>query len=84
MIREKKKIQKKKQDFVCEECGTTFKAVKARFCYECRRRKASENARKIGLNKYGCEAYSRYTKEYREYMRAEAEKALKERETNAV
>ncbi len=43
---------------VCEDCGAVFEAkVRAFYCPDCRKRKASESAKRRNLSELGHEGY---------------------------
>ena len=43
----------------CARCGKIFMAKEAVHCEDCRKKIASERAKRIGLNRLGNEAYSK-------------------------
>lgn len=49
---------------ICEDCGKPYQATpNTHYCEACRRRRFSENARKLNLNRLGNKANSERAKE---------------------
>ena len=45
---------------ICQDCGKVFEGgSRAFFCVDCRKRRLSESAKRISLNKIGNDAYSK-------------------------
>lgn len=53
------KLIKDPMPIICEKCGKVFMGKYAYICFECRRKVASETAKKTNLNKLGNDAYSK-------------------------
>ena len=48
---------------ICEQCGKVFETKYAFYCPECRKKIASERAKKIGLSELGHKARKSYNKD---------------------